>query len=36
VGATIPDYTIERAECILPRFFTIIPSKRTEIYQLFY
>ena len=26
----------ERAEFILPPYFTIIPSKCTEVYQLFY
>jgi len=25
VGVVISDYTTERAECILPRYFTIIP-----------
>lgn len=27
---------IERTEGVLPRYFTIIPSKRTEVYELFY
>lgn len=36
VRAVINDFTTERAEYILPRYFSIIPSKRTEMYQLLY
>lgn len=32
MGAVVPDYKIEKVECILPRYITCIPSKCKNIY----